>query len=416
MTKRADDDRERGHDEPTGSAKKAPKAARRTTSGPRPTTKPAEVAAAAKARKRPARKQIRDAAAPGKTDHPAYSRRRASSDRPLRAVPDISEIDEAPAPVAQAAPRESAGLPVAAVERLVSVAVTALRSAGSAAGLEGDDLERRVARALTFLRHRVTGDYDVDEFGFDPEFTEEVWLPLLRPIYQRWFRVEVRGIDNIPADGSALVVANHSGTIPVDGLMLQVALHDQHPERRHVRMLGADLVFQSPFVGELARKAGTTLAANPDAERLLSNGELTAVFPEGFKGVGKGFGERYRLQRFGRGGFVTAALRTGAPIIPCSIIGAEEIYPMLGNVKSLARVLGFPYFPVTATFPWLGPLGLVPLPSKWIIEFGAPVDTATLGPEAADDPMLVFDLTDQVRETIQQTLYSLLLQRRSVFW
>lgn len=415
MTRRADDDRAQGRDKTAGSAKKAPKAARRTTSSPSTTTQPAEIAAAAKARKRPARKQIREAAAPAKADHPAYSRRSATPERPLRAVPDIDEPEQTTAPV-EAPAGEGSGLSVLGLERLVSVAVTALRSAGSAAGLEGEDLERRVARALTFLRHRVTGDYDVDEFGFDPEFTEEVWLPLLRPLYQRWFRVEVRGIENVPADGSALVVANHSGTLPVDGLMLQVALHDQHPEHRHVRMLGADLVFQSPFVGEMARKSGTTLAANPDAERLLSTGQLTAVFPEGFKGVGKGFAERYRLQRFGRGGFVTAALRTGAPIIPCSIIGAEEIYPMLGNVKSLARVLGFPYFPVTATFPWLGPLGLVPLPSKWIIEFGAPIDTATLGPDAADDPMLVFDLTDQVRETIQQTLYSLLLQRRSVFW
>jgi 1-acyl-sn-glycerol-3-phosphate acyltransferase len=140
------------------------------------------------------------------------------------------------------------------------------------------------------------------------------------------------------------------------------------------------------------------------------------VFPEGFKGIGKPFSERYKLQRFGRGGFVSAALRTGAPIVPVSIVGAEEIYPMIANVKSLARVLGFPYLPVTPTFPALGPLGLVPLPSKWIIEFGEPFDTSRLGPAAADDPMLVFDLTDQVRETIQQNLYQLLMSRRSVFF
>ena len=117
-----------------------------------------------------------------------------------------------------------------------------------------------------------------------------------------------------------------------------------------------------------------------------------------------------------RGGFVAAALRTGVPIVPCSIVGAEEIYPIIGNLKTVARLIGVPYVPVTPTFPLLGPLGLIPLPSKWIIEFGAPVDTAALGSQAADDPMVVFDLTDQVRETIQQTLYALLLQRRSAFF
>jgi 1-acyl-sn-glycerol-3-phosphate acyltransferase len=160
---------------------------------------------------------------------------------------------------------------------------------------------------------------------------------------------------------------------------------------------------------------GSTLACNEDAERLLTEGELVGVFPEGFKGIGKPFRERYTLQRFGRGGFVTAALRTGVPIVPCAIVGAEEIYPMIGNAKTLARLFGLPYFPITPTFPALGPLGLVPLPSKWHIAFGEPIETASYGPAAAEDPMLVFNLTDQVRETIQQSLYQLLLQRTSVF-
>ena len=140
------------------------------------------------------------------------------------------------------------------------------------------------------------------------------------------------------------------------------------------------------------------------------------MFPEGFKGIGKPFSERYKLQRFGRGGFVGAALHTGVPIVPCSIVGAEETYPMVGNLKTLARLVGLPYLPVTPTFPLLGVLGLVPLPSKWIIEFGEPIETTAHGAAAADDPMLVFNLTDQVRETIQQTLYTLLMQRRSVFF
>ena len=356
------------------------------------------------------------------TRRPSRSAMRAkAADRPrpaLRVVPDPTHDVpvETPSknPFAAKLPFDlPADLdPGALVQTLVSL----LRAAGSSAGLSGDDLERRVAGALAFVRRRITGDYSIDDFGFDEEFTREIWLPLLRPLYKRWFRVEVRGIENIPATGRALVVANHSGTIPVDGLMTQVAIHDEHPNHRFVRMLGADLVFQSPFVGELSRKSGTTLAANSDAQRLLDADELVAVFPEGFKGVGKPFGDRYRLQRFGRGGFVSSAVRTGAPIIPCSIVGAEEIYPMLGNAKSIARLFGFPYFPITPTFPLLGLLGAIPLPSKWIIEFGTPIETAHHGAASADDPSVLFDVTDQVRETIQQTLYSLLLERRSVFF
>ncbi len=282
-------------------------------------------------------------------------------------------------------------------------------------GPEQSGWEATVAEGLAFLRRRLTGDYEVDEFGFDEDFTDRVYLPALRPLYRSWFRVETFGMDNIPDTGGALVVANHSGTVPMDGLMTTLAVHDDHPAHRRLRLLGADLIFTLPMVGAIARKTGNTLACTPDAERLLSSGELVGVYPEGFKGVGKPFSDRYKLQRFGRGGFVSAAIRTGVPIIPCSIVGAEEIYPKIGNLKALARVLGMPYFPVTPTFPLLGPLGLIPLPSKWLIEFGEPIPTADLGKAAADDPMLVFNLTDQVRETIQQSLYSLLMQRRSVF-
>ena len=158
------------------------------------------------------------------------------------------------------------------------------------------------------------------------------------------------------------------------------------------------------------------MACTSDAHRLLAAGELTAVFPEGYKGLGKHFRDRYKLQRFGRGGFVSAALRTGAPIVPCSIVGSEEIYPMIADVKLLARLFGLPYFPVTPLFPLAGPLGLVPLPSKWHIEFGTPIETTGYDAAAADDPMITFELTDQVRETIQQTLYQLLAGRRNMFF
>jgi 1-acyl-sn-glycerol-3-phosphate acyltransferase len=301
------------------------------------------------------------------------------------------------------------------VEDLVQAGVAALRAVVAASGVAPEDVEKQVARTLAFLRRRLTGDYEVDDFGFDEDFTTNAYLPLLRPLYKTWFRVEVRGIENIPAQGGGLVVANHSGTIAMDSLMTQLAVYDEHPNHRHLRMLGADLVFQMPFIGTMARRSGTTLAATSDAERLLSGGALVGVWPEGFKGVGKPFSERYKLQRFGRGGFVSAALRAGVPIVPVSIVGAEEIYPILGNMPTVARLLGLPYAPITPTFPMLGPLGLLPLPSKWLIEFGPPIETTSFGPDAADDPMLVFDLTDQVRETIQQTLYSLLMQRKSVF-
>jgi 1-acyl-sn-glycerol-3-phosphate acyltransferase len=277
----------------------------------------------------------------------------------------------------------------------------------------GEEWEERLADFLAFLRRRALGDYTVDEYGFDAEITERFFYAAIRPIAQKWFRVEVRGADNIPADGGALLVSNHSGTLPLDGLVTGVCIFDH--TGRHLRPLGADLVFRLPLVGELARKGGATLACNEDAERLLSGGELVGVWPEGFKGIGKPYSERYKLQRFGRGGFVSTAIRTGVPIVPCSVVGGEEIYPLVGNLPSLARLLGVPYIPVTPFFPALGLLGLIPLPSKWLIEFGEPIRTDSYESGASDDPMLVFNVTDQVRETIQQTLYSLLMQRRSVF-
>ncbi len=274
---------------------------------------------------------------------------------------------------------------------------------------------RELADVLAFARRRMGGDYLVDEFGFDPDLTDHVVLPLLRPLYRTWFRVETIGIHHVPAEGGALLVANHSGTLPMDALMTAVAVRDEHPAGRHLRMLGADLLFRTPLLGSLARKSGQTLACVPDAERLLRSGELVGVWPEGFKGVGKRYRDRYKLQRFGRGGFVSAALRTQTPIIPCAIVGAEEIYPMIGDIKPLARLFGAPYFPVTPLFPLLGPLGLIPLPSKWYIEFGEPVRTDEYAPGCAEDPMLVFNLTDEIRETIQQSLYRLLILRRNPF-
>jgi len=279
-----------------------------------------------------------------------------------------------------------------------------------------NELSLRISAISEFLRKRLDGDYVVDEFGFDPHLNDAVFMPVLRGLFRNWFRVAVSGIENLPETGAALVVANHAGVLPLDGLMASVAVHDHHPGNRDLRMLAADLVFDMPVLGQAARKAGHTMACTSDAHRLLAGGELTAVFPEGYKGLGKHFRDRYKLQRFGRGGFVSAAIRTHAPIVPCSIVGSEEIYPMVADVKLLARLFGLPYFPVTPFFPLAGLLGAVPLPSKWHIEFGEPIETTGYDASAADDPMITFELTDQVRETIQQTLYQLLAGRRNMFF
>jgi 1-acyl-sn-glycerol-3-phosphate acyltransferase len=335
--------------------------------------------------------------------------------------PKASSRSTPPTKPTAAAPRTSTGSTTEAQEAAAETAPTtgipvgewlsALQ--GAAHEVFGDDWERRLAELMAFVRRRLEGDYEVDDYGFDRELTERFFMAALRPIAQKWFRLEVRGLENIPAEGGALVVSNHSGTVPLDGLMTMLTVHDH--TGRFLRPLGADLVFRLPVVSSLARKGGATLACIEDAERMLSGGDLVGVWPEGFKGIGKPFSERYKLQRFGRGGFVSAALRTGVPIVPLSVVGAEEIYPLVGNVPSLARLLGVPYIPITPFFPWLGPLGMVPLPSKWILEFGEPIRTDSYDAAEAEDPMLVFNVTDQVRETIQHTLFDLLRERDGVF-
>jgi 1-acyl-sn-glycerol-3-phosphate acyltransferase len=276
--------------------------------------------------------------------------------------------------------------------------------------------EDRLEETLAWVRRRLTGDYEVDEFGFDPDLTEEVLSPLARVFHERWWRVDWIGLENVPSEGPALLVSNHAGTVPWDAVVLKFGVLDRHPAHRHVRLLAADLAFRLPFIGELARKSGNTLAGAEDAFRLLERGDLLGVFPEGYKGVGKRFKDRYKLQRFGRGGFIEVALRARAPIVPVSIVGSEEIYPMIYNAKTVARIAGFPYFPITPFFPWLGPLGLIPLPSKWMIEFGPPIATDDFPDDAWQDPLTLFELTDRVREEIQQTLYRNLMARRSVFF
>ncbi len=273
-----------------------------------------------------------------------------------------------------------------------------------------------LTRATGFLRRRLTGDYDIDAFGFDDDLTTNLLMPLVRPLHRYYWRVSSRGEHHLPAEGGALVVANHAGTLPADAIITRLDIFEH--TGRHARELGADLVFRTPVIGELARKTGATLASGDDADRLLAAGEMVAVWPEGYKGLGKSWRDRYKLQRFGRGGFVSTALRAQAPIVPTAIVGSEEIWPLVYDLRIVAKALGLPYFPIVAQMfavPVFGPLALLPLPSKWIIEYGEPIDTTPYGPDAADDPMVVFDLADQVRERIQDMLHRNLLGRRSIF-
>jgi 1-acyl-sn-glycerol-3-phosphate acyltransferase len=261
---------------------------------------------------------------------------------------------------------------------------------------------------------RMAGDYTEDEWGFDEEFADAV-QPLFEFMYDRWWRVEVAGVERVPGHGRGLLVANHAGIVPWDATMMTIALLREHPLPRHPRFMVLDWAFQLPYVAVALRKVGGVVASPYNAIRLLEQDELVAVFPEGVKGAGKSFRDRYRLQRFGRGGFVEVALRTGAPIVPVAIVGSEEIYPKVADARPLARLVGAPYFPITPTFPWLGPLGTVPLPSKWRIEFCEPIETARYGPEAAGDRGLVFELTERVRDTIQRAVYENLVRRGSAF-
>ena len=269
----------------------------------------------------------------------------------------------------------------------------------------------RLQSALYFAWHSE----EVDEFGSDRRFTETL-QPLFEFLYTVWWRVETTGIEHVPAEGPGLVVVNHSGVLPYDGLMVKLAIRQEHPARRDCRMLALDMFALLPVLAPLLAKSGSVRANPENGERLLEKGELVGVFPEGVKGVGKYFRDRYKLARFGRGGFVRIALRTGAPIVPCAVVGAEEIHPMVAKADWIGRPLGFPYFPITPTFPILGPLGLVPLPTKWSIDFADPMDVSSYGPEAAEDPILVNRLSEDVRSIIQRMIDGRLARRRSIWF
>jgi 1-acyl-sn-glycerol-3-phosphate acyltransferase len=274
-------------------------------------------------------------------------------------------------------------------------------------------LVRDLRRAADAAARRLRGDYEEDEWGYDPSFAAAA-DPLLRFLYERWWRVTATGTENVPDDGRALLVANHAGVLPWDAAMMATALR-RAGIARDPRFLVLDWAFGLPWVSVAIRRSGGVPASPYNALRLLEQDHLVMVFPEGAKGVGKPWSERYRLQRFGRGGFVELALRTGSPVVPVAIVGSEEIYPKLGELPGVARLLGAPHVPITPTFPLLGPLGAIPLPSRWRIAFGAPIDLAGLGPDAAEDRGTVLEVAEAVRTQIQAMVHQSLIERQGAF-
>ena len=250
----------------------------------------------------------------------------------------------------------------------------------------------------------------VPDFGHDPKFLEAA-APLLEFLYARYFRIQMIGIEHVPMEGPALLVANHSGGLPYDGALLIYGIYRNHPLHRRLRTLVANFAFNSSWMAPVISRLGGVRANPGFAKRLLSAGELVGVFPEGLKGVGKLYRERYRLDRFGRGGFARLAKQANVPIVPIAIVGAEEIHPMLAKMTALAQPLGLPYIPITPTFPWLGPLGLLPVPSKWTIRIGEPISV----PEG-DSSAVVPETAEMVRRRIDQMISETLTQRRSVIF
>jgi 1-acyl-sn-glycerol-3-phosphate acyltransferase len=281
----------------------------------------------------------------------------------------------------------------------------------------GKHNQKRMARPLHLVEEATPAAPQprLDDFGFDREFTD-LFQPLAEWLYRDYWRVEAFGVENVPAEGRALLVANHAGVIPWDGAMIRTAITSGHPNPRHARMLVADWAFQLPFLSEFLLKTGNVVAHPENATTLLERGELVGVFPEGVKGAVKPFRERYRVRRFGRGGFVQVAIRTGTRIIPVAVIGYEEVHPVLFDLPVLADALGLPAFPVTPTWPLLGLLGAIPLPSKWLIAFGDPIEIGAYAPSTASDPAVVLELSERVRSAIQAKLYELLPRRRTPFY
>ena len=251
---------------------------------------------------------------------------------------------------------------------------------------------------------------ELPDGGHDPAFLDRT-APLLEFLWSRYFRVRLLGVENVPATGAAMLVGNHSGGIPYDGALLLHGIHRDHPSHRRVRPLVANFAFRQGWIANVISRIGGVRASREIALPLLAKGELIAVFPEGLRGVGKLYRERYRMARFGRGGFVRLASEAQVPLLPVAVVGAEEIHPVIAKITSLAEPLGLPYIPITPTFPWLGPLGLLPVPTKWTIQIGAPIS-----PPAPGDGPANTRVAEAVRTAIDGMIADLLVKRRSILF
>ncbi len=249
-----------------------------------------------------------------------------------------------------------------------------------------------------------------DPFGVDRDY-RRVWMPPLRFLFERYWRTEVSGIENVPTGGGVLIAANHSGAIPADAFMLAVALELHHPAQRCLRVLYDKFVDALPWIGPFYNRLGGVPSSFANAELMLRRGEALALFPEGIAGVEKRWHDRYQLQPF-RSGTARLSLATGAPIVPVAIVGAEEAYPVVARLYRVGRLVGVPWIPVTPLFPLCGVAGAVPLPTKWRMRFCPPIHPPAA---SADAEKAVEDLTAEVRSSIARALGDLLLTRRGVF-
>jgi 1-acyl-sn-glycerol-3-phosphate acyltransferase len=237
--------------------------------------------------------------------------------------------------------------------------------------------------------------------------------------YRYWFRTEVEGVENVPSRGGALLVSNHSGALPPDAATIGKAIKEEHSHPRPLYITVEHFFKGYPGFSMLIPKIGCVAAHPANVHRLLyDEGRLVLVFPEGRKGTEKLFKDRYRLQRFGRGGFVEAAIRAEAALVPVCVVGAEEAAPIFAHLNFMKRLTGLLYFPITPTFPWLGPFGMLGyLPAKFKIRFLEPIDTVALGGRgAAEDKALVQTVAQEIRARIQENLHEMVAKRRSVWF
>ncbi len=250
-----------------------------------------------------------------------------------------------------------------------------------------------------------------DEFGYSLE-TFAKWEVLFRFLYEEYFHVEVRGIENVPAEGRAILVGNHSGLLPLDGAMISIAMCNLHPKPRRVRYLSTDWFFQLPGLSDWVKETGQVRATQENARKLLDMEEIVGIYPEGIRGVGKPFKERYRVLDF-HPGYIQLAIATQSPLIAVATVGGDEIFPEFVNMHKIARFLKMPFFPVTLGFPWLpAPLMFMPLPVRWMINVHKPINLGYPA-EKATDRKLVLKLAREVQYEIQRDLNKLLRERRS---